>query len=141
MRIAHPSVTEDKDWLEYQCDPVPKNGFYADSLFASDDSAYDIVTFCVLVVAEDINIEFSFKKIFVGFEDGRTGHLDEDAWKTDRKIVWIVHEGFMEVLGKEGDIASQRSMDSIVRVQDFQQLVQKMGAKSAIWGKTNTRAG
>ena len=47
----------------------------------------------------------------------------------------------MEVLGKEGDIAAQRSMDSIVRVQDFQQLVQKMGAKSAVWGKTNTRAG
>ena len=40
---------------------------------------YDIVTFCFLVVAEDIEIEFSFTKILVGFEDGRTGHLDENA--------------------------------------------------------------
>jgi hypothetical protein len=141
LRIAHPKVTEDEAWLEYQCDPVPKNGFYDDSLFASDDSVYDIVTFCFLVVAEDIDIEFSFKKMLVGFEDGRTGHLDEDAWEKDRKIVWTLHEGFMEVLGKEGDIASQRSMDSIARVQDFHQLIQKMGDKSTIWGKTNTRAG
>jgi hypothetical protein len=141
LRMAHPALTEDEAWLEYPCDPVPKNGFYDDSLFASDDKVYDIVTFCFLVVAEDINIEFSFKKILVGFEDGRTDHLDERAWHTERKIAWIVHEGFMEVLGKEGDIASQRSMDSVVRVQDFQQLVQQMGEKSAVWGKTNTRAG
>jgi hypothetical protein len=47
----------------------------------------------------------------------------------------------MEVLGKEGDIASQRSMDSVVRVQDFQQLVQKMGTNSAVWGKTDTLVG
>jgi hypothetical protein len=44
-----------------------------------DDMVYDIVTFCFLVVAEDIEIEFSFTKILVGFEDGRTGHLDENA--------------------------------------------------------------
>ena len=48
LRIAHPKVMEDEAWLEYQCDPVPKNGFYDDSLFASDDSVYDIVTFCFL---------------------------------------------------------------------------------------------
>ena len=141
LRIAHPQATEDEAWLDYQCDPVPKNGFYDDSLFASDDEVYDIVTFCFLVVAEDINIEFSFKKMLVGFEDGRTGHLDEDAWKTERKIVWILHKGFMEVLGKEGDVASQRSMDSIDRVHDFQRLIQKMGDQSKIWGKTDTRAG
>ena len=139
--IAHPALTKDEAWLDYQCDPIPKNGFYDDSLLSSDDSVYDIVTYCFLVVAEDIEVEFSFKKILVGFEDGRTGHLDENAWNTTRKVVWILHDGFMEVLGKEGDIAAQRSMDSVARVQDFQQMVTKMSAKSAVWGATETRKG
>jgi hypothetical protein len=39
-------------------------------------------------------------------KDEKTGHLDEHAWKTERKISWILHEGFMEVLGKEGDVSS-----------------------------------
>ena len=141
LMMAYPVLAQNEDWLEYQCDPVPKNGFYDDSLFASDDEVYDILTFCFLVVAEDIEIEFSFKKILVGFEDGKTGHLDEHAWKTERKISWILHEGFMEVLGKEGDVASQRSMDSTIRVQGFQQLVKQMGENSAVWGETATRKG
>jgi hypothetical protein len=47
----------------------------------------------------------------------------------------------MEVLGKHGDIASQRSMDSVARVEDFDQLVQTVGTNSAVWGQTDTRVG
>ena len=38
-------------------------------------------------------------------------------------------------------MASQRSMDSTVRVQGFQQLVKQMGENSAVWGETATRKG